>query len=178
MLWRPEVSSLVLPVRGDSSDSAQGLDVLALRCRTVILAGAGRTEHVLFSESACRLQLLVRGASVLARVRLLADAVVGIGDIERRLDLLRRLMDLAATHELRPRLYPSAARASRFRVVLRALDAWLAGASQREIAIAIVGPRRVEADWGDPGDHLRDRIRRAVRRGRTLMERGYLALLR
>ena len=178
MLWRPEVTSLVLPVHGDNGDIAERFDVSALRCRTVILRDAARTEHVLFSDSGRRLQLMVRGASILDHVRLLTDAILGLGDIERRLGLMRRLMDLAATHELRPRLYPSAARSSRFLLVLRALDAWLAGVSQREIAAGFLGTRRVEADWDDPSEHLRDRIRRALRRGRMLMERGYLSLLR
>ncbi|WP_352578007.1 DUF2285 domain-containing protein [Mesorhizobium sp. M0019] len=39
---------------------------------------------------------------------------------------------------------------------------------------ALIGPRRVHADWSDPHDHLRDRIRRAVSRGRALMNGGYL----
>ncbi|WP_287308680.1 DUF2285 domain-containing protein [Mesorhizobium sp.] len=46
--------------------------------------------------------------------------------------------------------------------VLRALDGSLAGASHREIAEALIGEGRVQADRKDPGDHLRDRIRCAV----------------
>ncbi|WP_342586884.1 DUF2285 domain-containing protein [Mesorhizobium sophorae] len=49
----------------------------------------------------------------------------------------------------------------------------LAGASHREIAEALIGKGRVHADWNDPRDHLRDRIRRAVSRGRALMNGGY-----
>ncbi|WP_363225058.1 DUF2285 domain-containing protein [Mesorhizobium sp.] len=61
----------------------------------------------------------------------------------------------------------------RLTFVLRALDGSLAGASHRELAEALVGQRRVHADWRDPRDHLRDRIRRAVSRGRALMNGGY-----
>ncbi|WP_245425718.1 DUF2285 domain-containing protein [Mesorhizobium sp. WSM3862] len=57
--------------------------------------------------------------------------------------------------------------------VLRALDESLAGASHREIAEALMGEGRVHSDWNDPRDHLRDRIRRAVSRGRALMDGGY-----
>ena len=58
------------------------------------------------------------------------------------------------------------------------LDGSLAGASHRNIAIALFGPERVEADWNDPGENLRDRVRRAVKRGRDLMNGGYLKFLR
>lgn len=56
---------------------------------------------------------------------------------------------------------------------LMALDGSLAGASHREIATALLGEQRVQSDWTDPGDHLLDRIRRTVRRGHMLMNRGY-----
>ncbi|WP_288142816.1 DUF2285 domain-containing protein [Mesorhizobium sp.] len=52
--------------------------------------------------------------------------------------------------------------------VLRALDGSLAGASHREIAEALIGEGRVR-----PTGRMRDRIRRAVSRGRTLMNGGY-----
>jgi hypothetical protein len=69
-------------------------------------------------------------------------------------------------------------RGHRLQVILRSLDGALAGASQREIAAMLVGEERAEADWIHPGQHLRDRVRRAVRRGRTLMGGGYRELLR
>lgn len=62
-------------------------------------------------------------------------------------------------------------------MVLQALDGWLAGAPYRDIAVALFGEARVEADWTDPRRHLRDRVRRAVRRGRALMGGGYRTFL-
>ncbi|MER8383118.1 DUF2285 domain-containing protein [Mesorhizobium sp. M1399] len=59
----------------------------------------------------------------------------------------------------------------------RALDGSLAGASHREIAEALIGQRLVHSDWNDPRDHLHDRMRRAVSRGRALMNGGYLDFL-
>ncbi|WP_394890002.1 DNA -binding domain-containing protein [Mesorhizobium sp. AaZ16] len=51
------------------------------------------------------------------------------------------------------------------------------GASHWEIAETLVGEPRVQADWTDPHDHLRDRIRRAIHRGHALMNGGYRALV-
>jgi hypothetical protein len=62
-------------------------------------------------------------------------------------------------------------------MIIRALDGSLLGLSQRDIATALVGAERVEADWSDPGQHLRDQVRRAVRCGHELMNGGYLRLL-
>jgi hypothetical protein len=66
----------------------------------------------------------------------------------------------------------------RLRLVLQALDGWLAGASHREISCSLFGDKRTNTDWSDPSDHLRDATRRAVRRGRLLMDSGYKDLLR
>nr|WP_312887824.1 DUF2285 domain-containing protein [Mesorhizobium caraganae] len=40
-------------------------------------------------------------------------------------------------------------------------------------SLKLFAQRRVHADWRDPCDHLRDRIRRAVSRGRALVNGGY-----
>ncbi|MFN3225792.1 MAG: DUF2285 domain-containing protein [Hyphomicrobiales bacterium] len=87
--------------------------------------------------------------------------------------MLGCLNKLNADGQFPTRLFPSDARGDRLRFVLRALDGSLAGLSHREIATALFGEERVRTDWSDPGDHLRDQIRRAVRRGHALMNGGY-----
>lgn len=93
--------------------------------------------------------------------------------MRQQLTAFECLNALHATGQLSDRLFPPEARASRLRFVLQALDGSLSGASHREIATAMLGRQRVQADWTDPRNHLRDRIRRAVRRGHMLMDRGY-----
>jgi hypothetical protein len=78
---------------------------------------------------------------------------------------------------LQPRFFPAQPRHARLRSVLRALDGFSAGASHREIGVALFGKARVERDWTDPGDHLRDIVRRAVKRGRSLTNGGYTRFL-
>lgn len=58
---------------------------------------------------------------------------------------------------------------------LQALDAILAGASMRETAAGLFGADAVAADWYADGG-LRSRVRRLVRRGRSLMRGGYRRL--
>ena len=58
---------------------------------------------------------------------------------------------------------------------LRALDGYLAGASQREISAVLFGRTISGAAWA--GSDLQSRVRRAVATGRQLMAGGYRELL-
>ena len=59
---------------------------------------------------------------------------------------------------------------------LQALDGHLAGASERDIAIAIFGERIVKENWHSDSE-LRARVRYLIRRSRILMNGGYRRLL-
>lgn len=131
----------------------------------------------MFTEGGRRLQLVISGGSLLAG-HLLTEALPDPTVTPARLLALRRLADLRLHRTLRPALYPPEPRGARLVGVLRALHGWLAGAPFRDIAIALFGEVRVDRDWNDPGDNLRDQVRRAVKRGRALMEGGWRQFLR
>lgn len=138
---------------------------------------AGGRQHVRLRRGNAKVQLAVSGASLLESPYLLTE--LALPD-----DLARpRLAAIGAFHQVTGRSImvdpsPFEHRASqRLQLVLRALDGYLAGASQRQIAVALFGSQRVERDWRDAGGHLRDRVRRAIGRGRQLMTAGYLELL-
>jgi hypothetical protein len=59
---------------------------------------------------------------------------------------------------------------------LQALDASIAGASHRDIAEAIFGPKAVTSRW-HPDSELRAQVRHLIRRARALMNGGYRTLL-
>ena len=61
------------------------------------------------------------------------------------------------------------------RAMLQALDGAAAGASQRDIAIAIWGRRAVLERWSSDGE-LRARVRYLLRRGHALVQGGYQKL--
>jgi hypothetical protein len=68
-------------------------------------------------------------------------------------------------------------RADRFHCsVLQAIDGAAAGATHRQIAVAIYGQRRVSASWTPDGD-LRARIRYFLKRGTTVVNGGYRTLI-
>ncbi|RWQ17652.1 DUF2285 domain-containing protein [Mesorhizobium sp.] len=176
VFWCPRRCPYVLPVVAEkvsSSSPAPPFDLAALPCRaTVLLSGDGR-QHVLLRHADRHLQLAVSGAKVIQPLRLHIDAIWPAGQLKHRLWALECLNSLRARGRLPKTLFPPDARGRRLRVILQALDGSLAGASQREIAEALIGELRVQADWKDPRDHLRDRIRRAIRRGHSLMNGGY-----
>jgi len=76
-----------------------------------------------------------------------------------------------------PPLALSYQRRRRFLLIMRALDAWLAGHSYREIAEGLFGKERVLGrSWKD--HDLRSLTIRLVQSGIALMRGGYRALLR
>lgn len=146
--------------------------------QTAIFRDAGGRQHVRLSPGNEKIQLAVSGVSLLDTPYLLTELVLPEG-------LARpRLATIAAFNRLPRRSIfadPSSAErlaSQRLQLVLRALDGYLAGASQRQIAISLFGSRRVEREWRDAGGHIRDRVRRAIGRGRHLMSAGYLEMLR
>lgn len=149
-----------------------------VKCSVRVVESHRGLQHISFQEAGRSLQLAVSGVDVMQRVCLLTGAVVESGSLRARLSALQCLNDLYSSGHLNPRHFPPEPRAQRLAFVLQALDGWLAGATYREIATALFDRNRVDLDWGDPRGHLRDRVRRAVRRGRILMEGGYRQFLR
>ncbi|MER9236849.1 DUF2285 domain-containing protein [Mesorhizobium sp. M0622] len=153
------------------------LDLAAHSCRISILVTRDGHQHVLVEDSGRSLQLVASGVSILDAVRLTSSVLWSPEELKQRLNALECLNSLCWTGRLQPIFFPTEPRCSRLRRVLRALDGSIAGAPHREIGLALFGKARVEQDWADPGDHLRDRVRRAVRRGRWLMNGGYKRFL-
>ena len=60
--------------------------------------------------------------------------------------------------------------------MLQALDGSLAGASQRDIAVALFGPEAVKRQWYSDSE-LRAQVRHLIRKGRALMLGEYRRLL-
>lgn len=153
------------------------LDFAARSCRISILVTLDGYQHVLVEDRGRSLQLAVSGASLLEPARLTSTVFWPPEELKQRVNGLECLNGLWSTGRLPPRFFPAEPRRSRLRWVLRALDGSIAGAPHRDIALAFFGKARVERDWADPGDHLRDGVRRAVRRGRSLMNGGYRRFL-
>jgi hypothetical protein len=180
VFWQRSVSREVLTVMASKSDHAEQIQKLppyGLQCRVTVQAGRDGEQHILFAEEGRFFQLEVLGLQGLENVRLTTEIVLSPRQAAARVQALRRFSDMITHRRLRTLLYPPDKRASRLARLLQVLDGWNARASHRDIALAIFGEERVSADWRDPGAHLRDHLRRAVRSGRALMMSGYRRLL-
>lgn len=164
-----------VPLAGGGEAGRFGLSDVT--CRRVVLQADDGRQHLLFQEAGRTLQLAVSGLGLDRPRRLLTEAVIDHAAIPARLTALRCFNEIRTSGSLPARHFPADPRGRRLRLVLQALDGWRAGAAYRDIAVALCGEARVETDWRHPGDHLRDQVRRAVRRGRVLMEQGYRAFL-
>jgi hypothetical protein len=177
VFWHKDVCATVLPVESvpaHSKETSQYLPLDGMRCRVTVIDDRD-THHVLYSEGGRSLQLEVHGP--LTEAVLLTPALLQEQEAPGRLIAMRRLCDMMATHELRPSLYPPERRAARLMTLVKALDGSLLNLSQRDIAIRLFGAARVAKEWSDPGNHLRDQVRRAIRSGRKMMAGGYRRLL-
>lgn len=143
--------------------------------RRVLVTPDGR-RHLLVKRQGRSVQICLSGAALTKSVHLLADALIGP---DRLAAGLRAIADF--NHLIQGRIEhsrPSAGpQGRRLRQILRALDGRRAGASYRDIAIILFGTQRVERDWNDDGDHLKNHVRRLVKRGEALVDGGYKRLL-
>jgi hypothetical protein len=149
-----------------------------VQCLATVVIDRRGVQHVRFREDLETLQLCITGLSIQGPVSLFADTTSPKQGVQARLRALACLMELQRTGHLLKGSCSPQPRAQRFETILVALDAWLRGANYREIAIALFGSSRVEDAWTDPGRHMQDHVRRAVRRGRRLADGGYLELVR
>ena len=178
VFWLPSRNTAVLRMHAVPANAKLDTALFNLRrqpCPVSLLTMPGNTQHVLFHGSGHGIRLAVSGASLLEPVYLLADSILGRREAKPRIEALRRYNDFIAGM---PSPSPANEQTARLRNVLQALDGSLAGVSNRDIALALFGVDRVEADWNDPGENMRDRVRRAVKRGRDLMNGSYLKFLR
>jgi len=169
----------VLPVRADnaSSETAPGFDLASLKCGVAVLQLEDGQPQVLLQGRGGSLQLAVSSGDILSPSLLCVNAISSAQNLKHRLWALECLNRIWANESLPKKLFPPESRGDRLRFVLRALDGALDRASHQDIASALLGEHRVSLDWGDPGNHLRDRVRRAIKRGCALMGGDYLGLL-
>ena len=106
----------------------------------------------------------------------LALPIAAMEDQQRKMMALNRLLSLVTLKCIDPNHFKPHPRCWRLRFIIQVLDGLLAGASHREIAIQLYGPEKVAQEWNDPGNSLKDRIRKTVRSGRNLMNGKYRSL--
>lgn len=182
VFWRTEDCLEVLPMalnRDLNLSTGVTLNLEGLSCRVSVRKDetTPRTD-ILFSECGRFLQIAIFGNSNLRDADLVVPALDDPNAVMARTASLRRLNDLLFNKHMRQVLYPPESRAPRLVKVLSALDGWLAHMPQREIAAVMFSKTRIEREWNDPRENLRDQVRRAIGYGQALMNGGYRQFLR
>jgi len=178
--WNPGLCSTVLRLQGfpvTAEIAAAPFVIDDLKCPSILLEFPNQSQHLLFMDEARRLQLAIEGADVMRPVRLLVE-----GTLEKEL-AAAQLRSLRCFNDLRisGRLYDSHIERGRgperLHLVLRILDAHLSGATRDEIARKLFADEYLDEGWSGANQLLRDRVRRAIYRGRALMRKAYRTLL-
>lgn len=174
--WQADGSAPVFSVEPAGAHDPDAIDLKGLDVATLVVRTADGDQHVLVSDGARRLCFAIVQGDVLAGPSAfrfhLPPWALGVGS----LDGLRRLVALRGTGRLEPGRAPAPAKAPRWLQILRTHDARRAGASHRDIAMALFGEARVREDWGPGSDYMRMRVQRLVRAADQTVAGGYRAL--
>jgi len=152
-------------------------DLEAVRTIATVVKEPDGDEHLMLSDDFRHLQLRVTEGTVLDGPVRLRCTLTGLRAIDRKVLSLRRLCLCCRLRRMPRSLYAPEPKAGRWIDKLRAVDAVNAGASQRDIAVALFGERRIAAEWSRGSDCLRLRVQRLIRDGRRMVRGGYRDLL-
>jgi hypothetical protein len=141
-----------------------------------LLIDAKGTQHLKFTSDRHTVSVTLDGAAVAVAPARVVFHVDGLRHIERARDGFAALNDILS-HNERSEDWPWTATSLAVRDGLIALDGHRAGATYRAIATVIFGAERTEAAWRSTSTALKDRIRRALKRGLSLVAGGYRELL-
>jgi len=155
------------------------VDLSQLGTGRAILIDASGTEHIVLQAGFHTITLRSQGASVIdapVNLTFLIHGLAGLTNASRLLRLARSLLDPSLHAKLEPT--GPAPWHRKLREALVALDGYQAGASQRDIAAVLVGRDSAEEAWRKGDFSLKQRVHRAISKGRAISAGGYVALLR
>jgi hypothetical protein len=181
IIWHADLDPGALPVAAVPADPSDPDSLRVDRIASWLSSAvdeAGR-EHAVLSDGWHHVRLdLEEGRLTGQEAVLLHYRLCGLALAETRLLPLRRLLDLCRHRRFARSLFPRDPAIDRGVDMLRVHDALAAGASQREIGVALFGEERVREHWSGVSDSLRSRVRRLVREARSMASGGYRQLLR
>ena len=135
-------------------------------------------EWLLLSDPVGQIQLEITTGTLSEGPVLLHFDVAGFQELGAKLRTLSRLEALYRLGRFPRSLFPPETGAGKWARALQAFDGYRAGASQREIAVALMGEAVVRDEWNGRSDFLRARVQRILRYGRKMADGGYRELLK
>ncbi|MBZ0209770.1 MAG: DUF2285 domain-containing protein [Hyphomicrobium sp.] len=142
-----------------------------------LLIDAKGTQHLKFIADRSTISILLDGAAVAVAPARVVFHVDGLQRLERARDSFATLSDILSRDIERSEDWQWTATSLAVRDALIALDGHRVGATYRAIATVIFGAERTEDAWRSASTALKDRIRRALKRGLSLVAGGYREFL-
>jgi hypothetical protein len=160
-----------------SRSSVGAFDLSQLLDKIDLLSDPLGHEWLVISDAAGQVQLEVTEGSLLRGPVTLHFEVKGFRQLSAKLRTLARLEALHRIGRFPSSLFPKETGAGKWVRALQAWDGMEAGASQREIAVALFGEAFVRDEWNGRSDFLRARIQRILQFGRSMVDGGYRKIL-
>ncbi len=154
------------------------IELAKLPCEKALFIKPDGGERLILSDGLKTIHLDCAGRSLLEGAARIGFVMNRLEHLDAKYRALRRLEMFLRHGVFDAGLFPPDPHARKLRAHLIALDGWRRGERQREIAVRIFGRKIVQDDWTGGSDFLRSRVRRHIKRGRELMNGGYLELLK
>ncbi len=177
-LWRSEVSPHVLTVVGEATGEPHDLFDLRRFARLARLSKSVARESLLLCDGLHAVRLDGPTGTFTNGPVCLRYTIYGLASGEPRSLALRRFMAVCKTGRFSRVLHRTEVRARRWILILRAWDALSAGASQREIAEALLSRSAGGPRWRSRVASIRSQVQRLARSARIIAGGGYRAMLR
>lgn len=180
IIWHASLDPGTLSVVAVAADRGDpdALTVADLAPWLTVMHGDNGMEHAVLSDGWHHIRIdIVEGSLAAGAPVVLHYRLSGIATAEDKILPLRRFLHLCRHHRFASSLFPRDSQAERQLLMLRVHDGLAAGASQREIAVALYGPDQVGRGWEGSSDAIRSRIRRLVAEARAMAKGGYRRLL-
>ena len=177
-IWRSDIHPFVVMAEPGKTDAA--VDALAWgRFSTITrVIAIEDAEHLLLSDGLRAIRLDGPPGAFSSEPFCLRYAIEGLASAEPPLLTLRRFLVLFRMGHFSRSLHPREVRARRWIMMLRAHDALVAGADQRQIASELFSGSVAEPCWRSREPSVRSRVQRLVRSARRFALGGYRLLLR
>lgn len=177
-VWRASHHNLVVAARAaPAMSAAEAVDLMECAGLVLSMGGRGQGEAWLFSDGLRAVRLdLEAGTGTCGPVEL-HFRLFGRAALQGPLLTLRRLVALIETGRFSRTLHPFEAKARRWVLALRANDALVAGASQRDIASELLRAEVGGTRWRVEAASVRSQAQRLVRAVRGFTNGGWACFL-
>ncbi|WP_375207678.1 DNA -binding domain-containing protein [Hyphococcus sp.] len=180
VFWRADTYARILSAYARDRDSPGLGAVISLAgasCRKTLLKTVDGEQHILLKTDRDVVQLRCLGEDIRAAPFALELIMDCFPETEGAHRLMRRLAGMFRGGAGDGKETGWSVEAMRHRDALAALDLRADGKSYREIALFLYGEDAVARDWNDPGQTMKNRLIRSVKRGARMRGGGYRALL-